>query len=258
MNSIRPGFLKGAFKHLSILPRLVFSVRGWPNLLTDCIGRGRKPYYLRTNSDVTCEIRPGTSDWWIFLEIFVFGIYHRAQGDIRRAGVIIDIGANVGFFGLYASSINPGVKIHAFEPFPKNADQLKKNLGLNPGSQVILHQAAVTDQTGTMELYFSPGDDSGCTLNEVRGQSCSVKTVGINDLFTACSVSKCDLLKMDCEGSELAILRTASPSVLMAIQSIIMEYHILAEVDTILNILSGAGFKCEVITSIKTIYGTRN
>jgi len=255
---LRPGFLPGALRHLSILPRLVFTVRGWPCLLADAMGCRRLPYQLHTRTGTCCLIRPGTSDWWIFLEIFVFGIYRRAQEDIRRAEVIMDIGANVGFFGLYASSIHPGVIIHAFEPFPKNADQLGKNLGLNPGCLVKLHQAAVTDQTGTMELYFSPGDDSGCTLNEVRGQSCSVKTVGINEVFATCEVTKCDLLKMDCEGSELSILRAASPSVLLAIQAIIMEYHVLAEVEAIENILSAAGFTCEVIAEINTIYASRN
>jgi FkbM family methyltransferase len=55
-------------------------------------------------------------------------------------------------------------------------------------------------------LYFTPGDDSGCSLNESKGQSCSVNVVGVNDLFRIYSIEKCDLLKMDCEGSELAIL----------------------------------------------------
>lgn len=257
MDFMRKGWLKGALRHVVIIPRLIVSVRGWPCLLQDGLGRRRQSYRLAVRGGPTCEIRSGSSDWWIFLEIFVFGIYRRAQEDIRRAGVIIDIGANVGFFGLYASSINPEVKIHAFEPFPKNADQIGKNLGLNPGSQVKLHQAAVTDLTGMMELYFTPGDDSGCTLNEVRGQSCSVKTVGINEVFATCGVTKCGLLKMDCEGSELAILRAATPTVLMAIRAMIMEYHVLAEVEAILGILAGAGFQCEVIPEIKTIYATR-
>jgi FkbM family methyltransferase len=33
-----------------------------------------------------------------------------------------------------------------------------------------------------------------------------VNVVGVNDLFRIYSIEKCDLLKMDCEGSELAIL----------------------------------------------------
>jgi FkbM family methyltransferase len=255
---LRPKLLKGALRHLPGVPRLVILVHGWPYLLWDCIGLRRRPYALRTRSGVCCEVRPKTSDWWIFLEIFVFGIYRRAQDDIRSARIIIDVGANVGFFGLYASSINPGVKIHAFEPFPKNAEQLNKNLQLNPAGQVVLHQAAVSDQTREMELYFMPGDDSGCTLNEIKGQSCPVKAIGVNDLFATCGVTECDLLKMDCEGSELSILRAASPKMLAAIRAIIMEYHVPDEVETILGILSDAGFKCEVIISIKTIYATRH
>jgi len=39
------------------------------------------------------------------------------KNDIRRAKVIVDVGANVGFFAIYASSINPDAEIHSFEPF---------------------------------------------------------------------------------------------------------------------------------------------
>jgi FkbM family methyltransferase len=255
---LRPNLLKGTLRHLLSVPQLVVFVHGWPYLLWDCIGLRRRPYILRTRSEVCCEVRPGTSDWWIFLEIFVFGIYRRAQDDIRRAGVIIDVGANVGFFGLYASSINVDAEIHAFEPFPKNAEQLNKNLLLNPKCRAKLHAEAVSDQTRVMELYFTPGDDSGCTLNQAKGQSCSVKVINVNELFDACDVKKCDLLKIDCEGSELSILRAASPKTLMATRAIIMEYHVPAEVETILGILSGAGFKCEAIPSIKTIYASRS
>src|ERR1035441_10680092 len=90
MKILRIGWVKGAWQHRSSVPRLVFQVRGWPWLLADCMGLRRRPYRLRTKSGADCELRPGTSDWWIFLEIFIFGIYQRVRDDIRRAKVIID------------------------------------------------------------------------------------------------------------------------------------------------------------------------
>lgn len=170
----------------------------------------RRPYQLRTRGGAGCELRPGTSDWWIFLKIFVFGYHQQAKDDIRRSKVIVDIGANVVFFAVYAAAMNPEVEIHAFEPFPKNVAQLKKNLLLNSGRRIHVYPEAVADKTGVATLYFTPGDDSGCSLIEAKGQSCSVDVVGVNDLFNRCGIEKCDLLKMDCEGSELAIL-TALP-----------------------------------------------
>jgi FkbM family methyltransferase len=254
---MRAGFLKGAWRHALSVPRLMLSVSGWPWLLGDCLGWRRRPYQLRTRAGAGCELRPGTSDWWIFLEIFVFGYYQRVKKDIRRSRVIVDIGANVGFFAVYAAAINPEVEIHAFEPFPKNVAQMGKNLLLNPGCRVHVHSEAVAGKTGVATLYFTPGDDSGCSLNEAKGQSCSVNVVSVNDLFRICGIEKCDLLKMDCEGSELAILTAMSPGLLENIGAVIMEYHVPGELDALSGILSRAGFQCEILEQIHTLYAGR-
>lgn len=259
MKHLRAGFWRGAARRLSSLPRLVWQVRGWPWLLADCMGLRRRPYSLWVKPGVGGELRPGTSDWWIFLEIFVFGIYRRAETDIRRARVIVDIGANVGFFALYASSLNSQVEVHALEPFPKNVEQLQRNLGMNVGLQnrIHPHALAVSDQSGTGTLYFIPGDESGCSLNQLKGQPCAVPTIRLSDFFRTQKISRCDLLKMDCEGSELAILSSLSEEEFSKIGSWIMEYHHSAEVDAIRRILQRGGFVCEVLPRINTIYACR-
>ena len=244
-------------RHVSSVPRLIWRVRGWPWLVADAVGLRRRPYAVRTRLGVRCELRPGTSDWWIFLEIFVFGIYRRAEADIRKSGVIIDIGANVGFFALYASALNPDAAIHALEPFPRNVEQLKRNLLLNANHQIQVHAAAVSDQTATATLFFSPEDTSGCSLNQPRGQQCSVPTVSLSDFFQEQKLSRCDLLKMDCEGSELTILSSISAAAWEKLGSVIMEYHHLAEVGALKGILQQAGFACEVLPQINTLYACR-
>ncbi|MEY4385775.1 MAG: hypothetical protein RLY20_1058 [Verrucomicrobiota bacterium] len=254
---MRAGFIKGALRRASAIPKLVFGVRGWTRLAADAMGRKRGPYTLRTSSGCGCELRGGASDWWIFLEIFVFGIYSRVNDDVRKAQVVIDVGANVGLFAVYAASMNRNAVIHAFEPFPNNLEQLNRNLALNPGHRVTPHLAAVSDKSGSATLYFTPGDDSGCSLSQAKGESLTVKTVGINELFQHCGVKRCDLLKMDCEGSELPILEAASPDVLGKIGAIIMEYHNEAEVPRLCEILAQNGLKPEVLAQIHTIYAGR-
>lgn len=233
-------------------------VRGWPWLMADCMGLRRQPYRLRTKSGVRCELRPGTSDWWIFLEIFVFGIYRRAEADIEKSKVIIDIGANVGFFALYASSLNSEAEIHALEPFPPNVEQLKSNLSLGLNQRVHVHPAAMSDKTGTATLFFAPGDSSGCSLNQPKGQQCSVQTIRLSDFLRLHKITRCDLLKMDCEGSELTILSSISADELSRIGSLIMEYHNPAEVEILKGLLQNGGFSCEILPQINTIYAYRN
>jgi len=239
------------------IPQLVITVHGWPWLVADCMGLRRQPYQLRVRNGACCELRPGTSDWWIFLEIFVFGIYRRVKDDIRRSATIVDIGANVGFFSVYASSLNPAAQIHAFEPFPKNVDQMKRNVQLNPRGLIHVHPEAVADKAGVAELYFTPGDDSGCSLNEVKGQSCSVNVINVNDLPARCGIESYDLLKMDCEGSELSILRVLSPAILAKVGAVILEFHHQEELESLAGIFSRAGFNCEILPQINTLYAQR-
>ena len=80
-----------------------------------------------------------------------------------------------------------------------------------------------------------------------QGHSCSVPAIGVNEIFPLCGIERCDLLKMDCEGSELPILLAMSPDALARIESIIMEYHVPSQVDAILGILSHSGFQCEIL-----------
>lgn len=221
------------------------------------MGMRRRPYRLRMKSGISCELRPGTSDWWIFLEIFVFGIYRRVESDIQRSKVIIDIGANVGFFALYASGLNPEVEIHALEPFPKNTEQLRNNLRLNGNPRIQVHSLAVSDKTGAATLYFTPGDDSGCSLNHAQGQQCSVQTIGLSDFFKMCGIARCDLLKMDCEGSELAILSAMPADAWAKVGSLIMEYHDPGELEALTRILQHSQFECEVMLPIHTLYAFR-
>jgi FkbM family methyltransferase len=226
--------------------------------MADCLGFRRRPYLLVTRGGVRCEIRPGTSDWWIFLEIFVFGIYRRVQDDLRRARRVIDIGANVGFFAIFSAALSPEVELHAFEPFPNNVDQMRKNLQLNGGRHhVHIHPEAISDKAGTVQLYYTPGDDSGCSLSEAKDHSLPVSAVAVNDLYKTCGVEDCDVLKMDCEGSELPILQAASAETLGRIRTIILEYHAEAEVSELVGILTRSGFRCEQLKEIRTLYASR-
>ena len=51
--------------------------------------------------------------------------------DIPDSPTIIDIGANAGFFSLFAASRFPGARIFSYEPIEGNFRQLQRNRDLN-------------------------------------------------------------------------------------------------------------------------------
>ena len=67
-----------------------------------------------------------------FKEIFMEECYMRGLGlDIPDSPTIIDIGANAGFFSLFAASRFPGARIFSYEPIEGNFRQLQRNRDLN-------------------------------------------------------------------------------------------------------------------------------
>ncbi|MBI4093964.1 FkbM family methyltransferase, partial [Candidatus Kaiserbacteria bacterium] len=65
---------------------------------------------------------------------------YRAHGRIAEGAVVIDAGANIGAFSVFAASLAPQAKIYAFEPTRATFEILKKNL--QPYQNVTVLQGA--------------------------------------------------------------------------------------------------------------------
>ena len=63
-------------------------------------------------------------------EIFVKEEYQQAKEIIKHANLIFDIGSHIGFFSEWCLSLNPQVKIFAFEPMPLLFETMKERLSL--------------------------------------------------------------------------------------------------------------------------------
>src|SRR5271165_4314514 len=81
---------------------------------------------------------------------------------VRKGDVVIDIGANVGYFTmLFADLTGKRGQVHAFEPIPATFKELSKNIRRFPGYKgVFLNCAAVGDSKRSTSMLL-PGDDHG-------------------------------------------------------------------------------------------------
>jgi FkbM family methyltransferase len=86
-------------------------------------------------------------------------------------GLVLDVGANTGFYALVAARASPSARVHAFEPFPAALRFLEENLHLNGGLEgcVNVFPYAVSDAVGQQPLYVpDPGHglvETSCSLN---------------------------------------------------------------------------------------------
>jgi FkbM family methyltransferase len=151
---------------------------------------------------------------------------------------ILDVGANVGMFSIWAASVWPDARIVAFEPERANVATMRKCLAVS-GVTVDLIEAAAGTRHG--EVVFA-GDLGGGSHIALPGEA--GVTVPMVDLFDY--LSDADFVKIDIEGGEWPILadpRLADTGPLV----LAMEYHrvgapFLPALDAARSALEGAGF----------------
>ena len=162
----------------------------------------------------------------VFWQIFVRECY-RLWSDCRT---IVDAGANIGMFSVWAAKQLPEARIFALEPYPETFSNLQYNLRANHlGAQVKAIQVALSSQSGermmprdgeSQRRRLVPADEVTTGERVVK-----VPCMSLADLAGRWELKQIDLLKMDIEGSEWEVLFLTPAPVLQLIQRIQFEYH---------------------------------
>lgn len=131
----------------------------------------------------------------------------------HQLNYFFDIGANFGLYSMLLSDEQNLSHIHAFEPLPRNAHQFGANLYLNGlDNRVSLHNCALNDQSGQIELFIDPSSTGVSTLlpaemrsrQEAYKTSIQVEARVFDEIFSFSGTRA--LVKMDVEGAELMVL----------------------------------------------------
>jgi FkbM family methyltransferase len=143
--------------------------------------------------------------------------------------IIIDLGANEGYYVLKAKESAPKSKIIAVEPNPTAFNVLKRNIEANKLKNVILVNKAVTSKNGRVKFEIVKGR-SGVGAVKVYKEfrrnlkKIIVDSITLENLCKKYKIDKIDLLKIDVEGSEVDILKS-SKDILPKVKKAIIEYH---------------------------------
>lgn len=118
---------------------------------------------------------------------------------------ILDCGANIGLATLYFKRAHPRARITAFEADPSIYPVMVENLRRNGAADVETVQAAVWNKTGEIEFH-SEGADSGAIATRAHRESGATRPVPSRRLRDVLDDEPVDLLKLDIEGAEGAVL----------------------------------------------------
>jgi len=122
---------------------------------------------------------------------------------IPRESISFDIGANVGLYTLLFSKYSK--KVYAFEPLKRNINYLNELIKINNIKNVNLIQNAVSDSTGIN--FFKLGENYALGKLNSKG-NIPVSTITLDDFIDKYNTYP-DVIKIDVEGSEFAVLRGA-------------------------------------------------
>ncbi|MEH2267591.1 MAG: FkbM family methyltransferase [Nostoc sp.] len=149
---------------------------------------------------------------------------------------ILDIGANIGSFAVWANMRWPKSKIYAFEPHPETFQLLTKNL--ENLDNIICHNVAVYPSNKQKEPFYArfAGDgESGLVayMNKAFDNLSENNIIEV-PVFHTHKLPQADIVKIDTEGAEFQILSNMN---LSEVSLILLEYHYVQDRDNIKNLL---------------------
>jgi FkbM family methyltransferase len=167
-------------------------------------------------------------DYPTFWEIFINGDYEKEPLCVVEKGdVVLDIGANKGFFTLNALQKGAS-KVYSVEPVKHSYEQIIKLLNDFPNVNPI--NKAIGETNGTISMFIdSEASATNCvtTYGDMFGRESNkvdVESININTLIKQID-SKINYMKVDCEGSEFELFKTITEQNLKNINKLVIETH---------------------------------
>lgn len=170
---------------------------------------------------------------FFYKEIYAFEfsstncIYEMDKCILQKDDIVVDLGANVGFFTNYAASKTK--KVIAIEGSPEIFSCLVKNTKQDFNNIEYLNANIVS----STDLKSSTWSDNPSRIN-----------VTIEDIFRLYNLDKIDFLKIDIEGGEYSLFETIDKSLLKKINKIAIETHFHQKNQDLINSLNSKTIFC--------------
>jgi FkbM family methyltransferase len=211
-------------------------IRNWPSYFIRKFKKAFQPMEFITRGNSLRFRVPSTGLYLVFKEIFVTDFYDidGLVGQLPSRPVIVDIGANAGYFNIMLFSKIKEATVYAYEPIPVNYELFKTNISLNPGLEkhINLFNKAVTGTPQeSVELFMEHSADNSVIasvysdFDQQNKYSIKVPAISLKDIINGNNLSRIDLLKIDCEGSEYPIIYETPAALWPKVNRMTIEVH---------------------------------
>lgn len=177
------------------------------------------------------RLREGLSDRDAFRQVWLDRhldpVVLGAPFNWKKIHTVVDIGAHIGMFTLFAAANAPSARVIALEPEQQNYRVLLGNVERNNlGNRITALQIGVGNGK-PMTLYTFGADRGGDSVYRKNegGSPIMIQTMSIGEVLRKYGIASCDLLRLNCQGAEYEALYETSLEDLQRINSMIIDYH---------------------------------
>jgi len=256
--TIRNGLLmisQNYFTFPFYVPRVCRLWRNWPEYLANYVFRRTARAEYLTRDGIRLIDARGSMAGTIAV-VFI----RREYGTVERFRTMVDIGANVGIFAVYAAQSNPRAKIYCYEPERLNFDSLRLNIDINGlDDRVAAFPCAVASDTRGRELAITESLSNSFHMVPSGSRTQTVACTTLGQILDQHDLKQVDLLKLNCEGSEYEILEECPDADLARVSNIRLEYHNLDGAnrngEALSTLLVARGYTIERFTRYLTTSG---
>lgn len=213
------------FNKFFVLFQVLFKIKNFWTYFRIYFFPDGKNHQLHFRNGTILLAGKNSSNLGIINEVFFYQDYLK-HFKSTNPQIIFDIGANVGYFTIFAKSHFPSAKVYSFEPFAQSFELLNEQIKLNKLSNVFTFKKAVAQKTGTAELSIVGDCGENTLVKTTKAREVSkIETISLEDVFNKENIENCDFLKIDCEGSEYEIFYNLPKHLFSKIKHLAMETH---------------------------------
>jgi FkbM family methyltransferase len=217
--------------------RLCFDILAIRVLRRARLDRKGAPRVVRARDGATIRYRLNSGDLQSMREV-LFDNTYRLPIDLP-CETLVDLGANIGLSSVWLARQYGFRRVIAVEPLTSNAELAEKNLAAN-GVNATVVRAAVGPADG--KATFAETDASN--IGRVGVGSLTVDVISMRTILSMLPAgAMIDLVKMDIEGGEQALLVDTDTGWLSRVRAFIVEFHPeIVDHPRLIETLKGAGF----------------
>ncbi len=201
---------------------------------------------------------PDQSEAVVLIDQIISSDQYQARQFIKKDTIVIDAGANIGVFAIFAAALAPAGRVFAFEPAKKTFDLLKRNTA--PYAQIVCLSSALGVERSRKNILVREGTSAENIMEDSpmfdrggnsKGVWEKVDMTTIDSFVSEKGLPRVDFIKIDSEGYEANILRGAEKTIRIFEPVIAMSaYHNRGDKEELPRILKKIDdkYECKLYT----------